>query len=138
MKFPSYSLCAALFAASALAFGCAGAKDNELDDDTELPDDVETSAGTLAVDAEARDAVDDVDRDHKKGDRDGHRKHTRKLFKLLDRLDGDKDGRIVIASLPAKAPPRLIAKLHEIDADGDGAVTKEEARAKCKARRESK
>ena len=36
---------------------------------------------------------------------------------------------ITIASLPATLPARLIARLHEIDSNGDGIVTKAEAKA---------
>ncbi|MDB4938931.1 MAG: hypothetical protein JWP87_5903, partial [Labilithrix sp.] len=62
-------------------------------------------------------------------DNDGHHKHHHHKFKVLDRMDGAKDKVITIASLPPGLPDRLIAKLHEIDTDGDGLVTRAEVKA---------
>jgi len=64
------------------------------------------------------------DREH-----DQHKHHRRHKFKVLDRVDGTKDGIITIASLPAALPDRLIARLHKIDTDGNGLVTKDEVKA---------
>ena len=68
----------------------------------------------------------DKECDSKDGD---HHKHRRHKFKALDRLDGAEDGAITLASLPAGLPDRLSAKLHKIDTDQDGIVTKAEAKA---------
>ena len=64
------------------------------------------------------------DRDH-----DKHAHHRHHKFKVLDRIDGTKDHVITIASLPAALPARLIARLHAIDTDGNGLVTKDEVKA---------
>jgi hypothetical protein len=66
------------------------------------------------------------------GKHHGHRRHK---FKALDALDGNDDGAITIASLPADLPERLLAKLHSIDADGDGVVTKVEAKAALRGKK---
>lgn len=71
------------------------------------------------------------DREH-----DQHKHHRHHKFKVLDRIDGTKDHVITIASLPAALPDRLIARLHAIDTDGNGLVTKDEAKAWKRAHRE--
>ena len=75
--------------------------------------------------------------DHEKGDKGdcndrdhgGHAHHRHHKFKVLDGIDGATDGVVTIASLPPALPARLIARLHKIDADGNGLVTKDEVKA---------
>jgi hypothetical protein len=128
--------------------GKVDAADNELD----VADDDSTSAAISSPDpgataggdtSEADDGDDDGDRngagdddadehtdkDCKDGDSGNHHHHHHHKFKLLDRLDGAKDKVITIASLPAGLPERLIAKLHKLDKDGDGLVTRAEVKA---------
>jgi hypothetical protein len=69
-------------------------------------------------------------KDHCNGQEHGeHAHHRHHKFKVLDGIDGTKDHVITIAALPAALPPRLIARLHAIDTDGDGLVTKDEVKA---------
>ena len=84
----------------------------------------------------------DKDDDRDRGDDHGecnedenekHHHHRHHRFHVLDGLDGAQDHQITIASLPAGLPPRLIARLHEIDTNGDGVVTKAEAKAWSRA-----
>ncbi|HEY8078895.1 MAG TPA: hypothetical protein VIF62_32410, partial [Labilithrix sp.] len=95
--------------------------------------DVASSQGALAssdTTGDGADANGDVgDHDCQDGDKDGHAHHHRHKFAVLDALDGVKDKQITIASLPAGLPDHLIAKLHAIDANGDGIVTKPEVKA---------
>ena len=124
--------------------GCAGeVADDDASSALEVDDTDTTSAALASPDpgaaVDGRDGHDDKDgRDAKDGkDRgecndhgvDGHKHHRRHKFKHLDRLDGVKDGTIVIASLPPGLPERLIAKLHKIDIDGNGEVSKAEVKA---------
>jgi hypothetical protein len=135
--------------------GCAGHTDTEVDDGTEVSDAKMTSSaisspdpaapsggsGTSGEPGERADHDDDHDHgdDHGEckgdGDHEKHHHHRHHRFHVLDALDGTKDNQITIASLPAGLPPRLIARLHEIDANGDGIVTKDEAKAWFKAHR---
>ena len=106
------------------------------------------AAGAGATSGETNDGEDDdddgdhQDRDGAKGDHhkggkdhcndrehDQHKHHRHHKFKVLDRIDGTKDHVITIASLPAALPDRLIARLHTIDTDGNGLVTKDEVKA---------
>lgn len=107
--------------------------------------DTSTPPGPSAGDDGARDdgAGDDHERADKDDDRDRgddhadcnedetekHHHHRHHRFHVLDTLDGTRDRQITIASLPASLPARLIARLHEIDTNGDGIVTKDEAKA---------
>lgn len=130
-------------AAAALSLGgCAGEDD---DDDADALEVDETDSADSALSA-GPNAGDDSDGaktggpDGNKADKGecrdddhgGHKHHHKHKFKVLDRLDGAKDHTIVIAALPAGLPDRLIAKLHKIDADGDGAVSKDELKAALK------
>ena len=100
----------------------------------EADDDDHERAGGEGSGHEAADKDDDRDRgdDHQECTEDEtekHHHHRHHRFHVLDGLDGTRDHQITIASLPATLPPRLIARLHEIDANGDGIVTKDEAKA---------
>lgn len=105
-----------------------------------MPETIDDTATELAAEPEPDDGAagdndGDADDDHDK--RDGRRKHERKhrhhhLFKKLDRLDGTKDHQITIAALPPRVPAKLVDKLHEIDANADGVVTREESHDYCK------
>lgn len=125
----SKSVVFGVFAVALLA--CGGAVDNELDDDdldiSEL-DAALTSPDPGAPGAQ-EDAEDDDGTDCRDDDRGGHKHHRRHKFKVLDRLDGAKDKTITIAALPPGLPERLLAKLRRIDADANGLVTKDEAKA---------
>ena len=79
-----------------------------------------------ANDPEARHRGSRHCKDH---DHEGHHHHRHHRFKVLDAMDGKRDGHITIANLPAGLPDRLITRLHEIDADGDGDVTWNEVAA---------
>ena len=66
------------------------------------------------------------------GEPSEHRHHH--LFKKLDRLDGNKNGEIVIAALPTdRVPAHVIEKLHAIDTNRDNIVTREESHDYCKS-----
>lgn len=123
--------------------GCAGEID---EDDSALEiDDTESTDSALSA---GPNAGDDSDSDDAKtgepdgnkadkgecndGDRGGHKHHHKHKFKILDALDGAKDHTIVIAALPPGLPDRLIAKLHEIDTNDDGSVSKDELKAALK------
>jgi len=69
----------------------------------------------------------------KDGDRDGHKHHHKHWFRHLDKLDGTQDKQITIANLPDGLPDGLIKRLHQLDANNDGVVTKKEARHQWKA-----
>jgi hypothetical protein len=116
-----------LLVAFILVAGCGGQAEEDEDlviDDTDSAlSGVETSDATDGPDDDG--PADDGCRD---GDRDGHKNHHRHWFKLLDLLDGTKDKGITIAALPEGLPDRLIAKLHRIDKNDDGIVTKKEAK----------
>ena len=110
-----------------MAGGCAG----EIEDDedvviSESEFALETDTDTDVADDER--AADDADHDCRDGDHDGHKRHRRHWFKVLDLLDGQKDKTITVASLPPGLPDRLIAKLGRIDKNDDGLVTKREAK----------
>ena len=118
--------------------GCGGLVEEDPDDD--LPDDVATMADGLATGVDPDDGDDDDDDrahgDRREGRRDGRkhgdRRHKhRQMFRRLDRLDGVKDGRITLASLPPNLPERLVARLARLDVDGSGDVSREEARVAC-------
>jgi hypothetical protein len=121
--------------AAVLLAGCGGqvAEDGELD-----VADGETSSAISSPDPGAAaagdtgdgdDADEPTDKDCNDRDHEKHHKHHHHKFKVLDRLDGTKDRVITIASLPAGLPDRLIAKLHKLDANGDGLVTRAEVKA---------
>jgi len=104
------------------AVGCGG----QTEDDGDVVIDDNESALSGVENASADDErADDGCRD---GDREGHHRHRRHWFKILDRIDGTKDKAITIAALPPGLPDRLIAKLHRIDKNDDGIVTKKEAK----------
>ena len=150
---------AGLSVAGFMAFSlaaCGGAV-AEPDANLQISDADTTSAALASPDpgntGEDADNDDDNDNDEGEGDRDGkgdhhkgdhhkggkhrcndrdhdqHHHHRHHKFKVLDRIDGTKDHVITIALLPAALPDRLIARLHAIDTDGDGLVTKAEAKA---------
>jgi hypothetical protein len=120
--------------------GCGGESTN---DDDELQVDDSTANTSQAVSSPAPsgagatggDDSDDPKSDCNDHDHEKHRHHRHHFFKVLDRIDGTKDHQITIASLPASLPARLIARLHEIDTNGDGVVTKDEVKAWEKERR---
>lgn len=117
-----------------LAVGCGGATGN---DDLEV-NDVGSSNAALQGPSDSTDTTGNEgsevgDKDCKDGDHDGHGHHHRHKFKVLDALDGVVDHQITIANLPADLPQHLIDKLHKIDANGDGIVTKDEVKAFRKA-----
>src|SRR6267142_1705515 len=104
-----------LLAGGLLIVGCAGA--NAQPEEEELPTDVESSAGSALMTQAQGEADNEGDGDGEarddRGEHHHHRHHLAKLlFKLLDRLDGTKDKQIVLASLPATVPAKLIEKLH--------------------------
>lgn len=127
--------------AAAIVFvGCAGHSGN---DDLEV-NDLGSTRDALATpaapsptttgddttgDGEHEDGSEVGDKDCRHGDKDGHGHHHRHKFSVLDALDGTVDHQITIANLPPGLPDRLLAKLHTIDADGDGIVTKTEVKA---------
>jgi hypothetical protein len=129
--------------AAAIVFvGCAGHSGN---DDLEV-NDVGATQDALATpgpstsddttgDGEQEDGAEVGDKDCRHGDKDGHAHHHRHKFSVLDALDGTVDHQITIADLPPGLPDHLIAKLHKIDTDGDGIVTKAEVKAFKKQRR---
>jgi hypothetical protein len=123
--------------------GCAGATDNELDDDVDLPDDFDSVSQGLSTGGVEVDPEHEASGDHERDCEGHHGKHKRgnrlhHLFKRLDRLDGEKDKQIVIASLPDRVPDRLIEKLRTIDANNDGIVTKDEVKAARKAHKQAR
>jgi hypothetical protein len=71
---------------------------------------------------------DDVGNCHE-GDNDHHRGHHHHFFKVLDKLDGQRDHVVTLANLPSGLPPLLLAALEGLDANHDGVVTKDEAKA---------
>jgi hypothetical protein len=123
-----------LTVAFALTFaaGCGGASGNQ---DLEVNDTGSTGAALQGPsdDTTGNSGSDVGDKDCKDGDHDGHARHHRHKFSVLDAMDGVKDGQITIANLPPGLPQRLIDKLHQIDTDGDGIVTKAEVKAFRKA-----
>jgi hypothetical protein len=128
---------AALSLAAFSLAGCAGHADNELDDDDlEI---AETDSTSDALTSPDPTAGGDDDRGEKSACRDGddHKRkhHLRHKFKVLDRLDGARDKQITIASLPEGLSDRLIAKLHSLDTDSDGDVTRDELKAALGARK---
>ena len=128
----------AVAAVATALVGCSGASGNE---DLQV-NDVGQAQGALAAPApsggdttgDGADANGEVgDHDCQEGDKDGHDRHHRHKFSALDALDGVKDHQITIANLPPGLPDRLLAKLHAIDTNGDGIVTKAEVKAFRKA-----
>lgn len=103
--------------------GCGGKITN--DSDLVISDNESGLGATGASEADDGDRADDDCRDE---DHDGHKHHRRHWFKVLDKLDGTRDKRIVIGSLPAGLPDRLIAKLQKLDRNGDGVVTRREVK----------
>ena len=114
------------------AAGCSGEADNT--DETEI-NDAKTASALSSPDpnptddqADRADHDDDDDHGDDKsdckddGDHAKHHHHRHHRFEVLDKLDGTHDREIAIASLPSALPPRLIARLHEIDTNGDGVV----------------
>jgi hypothetical protein len=59
----------------------------------------------------------------------GHHDHRHHLFKVLDSLDGKRDGVVTLAALPADLPDALVTALHALDTNGDGLVTRDEVKA---------
>jgi len=126
--------------------GCAGQVDDDDATDLEISDTTSTSAALASPDLDDEDGdttgyegdgergevgdKDCNDRDHA-----GHKRHHRHKFKMLDRIDGNKDGNITLAALPAGLPERLLAKLARLDADHDGIVTKAEVKTFRKHRK---
>ena len=127
-------LFAVIGVAAVVLAACGGhvAADGELavsDNDTtssaiSSPDPGETGDGNDGDDADEKTDEDCNDRDREKHDHHHHHK-----FKVLDRMDGARDKVITIASLPAGLPERLFAKLHKLDTNGDGLVTRDEVKA---------
>lgn len=129
--------------ASLVVSGCAGSVQAPADDGAVIDETDSTSAALSAVDPSnpSTEPGDDTGDDETKADprcddKDAanHKNHRKHKFKNLDALDGTKDHQITIASLPAGLPDKLIAKLHKLDVDGDGIVTKAEAKAWFKKR----
>ena len=110
--------------AGAAAPSTGGGDDS--DGDKEGPDD--DHQGDRADKDDDRDRGDDHG-ECNEDENEKHHHHRHHRFHVLDGLDGTRDHQITIASLPAALPPRLIARLHEIDTNGDGIVTKDEAKA---------
>ncbi len=140
-----------LVAALSTALAACGGQAASEDDGTQV-NDAKTSEALSspqpASPSGATDATGDAaDEDHERADKDDdhdrgddheqcnedevgeHHHHRHHRFHVLDALDGTRDHQITIASLPATLPARLIARLHEIDTNGDGIVTKDEAKA---------
>jgi hypothetical protein len=124
----------------ALSLGaCGGATGDDPEvNDANMAQAVTDPATSTDADAGAND--DDQDRGDDKAacsEHDGghHHHHRHHRFHILDGLDGTEDDQITIASLPPSLPPRLIARLHQIDSNSDGIVTKDEAKAWAKAHR---
>jgi hypothetical protein len=121
----------------ALAAGACGGEAEDGDEDLVI-DDTESALSGPEVSDETDDADENGDRADdgcRDGDHDGHRHHRRHWFRILDLLDGTRDKTITIASLPQGLPDRLIARLHRIDRDDDGVVTKREAKRARRHRR---
>ena len=120
----SHRLCAVLVA-FLMVGGCGG----ETEDDDELViDDTESALVENADDAPADDGCRD-------GDHDGHRRHHRHWFKILDLLDGTRDKAITLAELPDGMPDGLVKKLTRMDTNADGIVTKKEVKRALKRHR---
>lgn len=127
--------------------GCAGQVADDDAADLEISDTTSTSAALSSPEQQGDDDGDTTgyegdgergevgDKDCSDRDHDGHKRHHRHKFKMLDRIDGDKDGNITLAALPAGLPERLLAKLARLDADHDGIVTKAEVKAFRKHRK---
>jgi hypothetical protein len=110
----------------------ANGNDDSANDDGENNDDTAGHQDGPNDDHADRDDDREHGDDHEKcnGNADEkHHQHRHHRFHVLDGLDGTKDRRITIASLPAGLPQRLLARLGEIDSNGDGVVTKDEAKA---------
>ena len=117
------SACAALV----VLIGCGG-KTESVDGDIVVSDDSALSGPEGPASSSEADDEERGDDGCKDGDHDGHKHHRHHWFKVLDRLDGQKDKAITIANLPAGMPEGLLKKLHRIDRNGDGVVTKKEAK----------
>ena len=120
------------------ACGAPASDEHELDvDDTDAtssalgsPDPGDGGEIGHAGDTDDQDGDEPTDRDCTDREREKHHGHHHHKFKVLDRLDGAKDKIITIASLPPGLSERLIAKLHELDSDRDGLVTRAEVKAR--------
>jgi hypothetical protein len=127
--------------ASLSVVGCAGATDSEVDDDVDLPEDFDSVSEGLTAAVDPAPAA-SGEHDGACLGHEGRPRHGRRpfhhLFRCLDRLDGQKDKTITIASLPARVPAGLVGKLHAIDTDHNGVVTKDEVRAAWKAHKEAR
>ena len=106
----------------------AGATGDDGPGDGEMDGDKDGQKGDHADKDDDRDRGDDHG-ECNEDENEKHHHHRHHRFHVLDGLDGTRDHQITIASLPAALPPRLIARLHEIDTNGDGIVTKDEAKA---------
>ncbi len=158
MSIPTLRLAALSFAGlAALSLAACGGEAADPDANLQVSDADTTSAalaspdpGAPATGGDTSDGEDDDDQqadndgDHHKGgkdhcndhDHEQHKHHRHHKFKVLDRIDGTKDHVITIATLPAALPDRLIARLHKIDTNSDGLVTKDEVKAWKRAHRE--
>lgn len=112
-------------ALAAVAIACGGkAESSTPEGDYQIDETGSALVSDSTTDADTNDdgSCKDGDHDHK-----GHGKHR---FKVLDRLDGVRDHQITLAALPANVSARLLEKLHALDANGDGVVTKDELKAR--------
>lgn len=127
------------------SIACGGELDESDTTEGALADDEFDSWANALVSDDEKAALggdDDDDRDHERGhgkDKRGHGKKKKKVlkrvFQLLDYLDGANDGAITIARLPATMPPKLLEKVKLLDDNGDGVVVKAEARDGCRKHR---
>lgn len=122
MKMISHRLCG-LFVAFVVLGGCGG--ETEEEDDALVVDDTEAALVENAAEDDDGAPADDGCRD---GDHEGHRRHHRHWFKILDLLDGTRDKAVTLAKLPDGTPDGLVAKLTKMDKNGDGIVTKREVK----------
>lgn len=116
-----------LVAFAAAAVACGGKADTNESADGDFQ--IDEAGSSLVSDAPDDDGASDGADGCQKGDHDhkGHRKHR---FKALDLLDGVRDRQITLAALPADLSPHLLEKLHALDANTDGVVTKDEMKAR--------
>lgn len=114
----------ALVVAFLVLGGCGG----QAEEDEDLVIDESESALSGVESAEADDDSDRADDGCRDGDHDGHKRHRRHWFKILDLLDGTRDKAVTLAALPDGLPDRLVARLGKMDANADGIVTKKEVK----------
>lgn len=105
--------------------GCAG------DEDHAPAVTAAADTANLAIDGDdANDPSERLDspKHECRGGKRHHHGRGKNKFHHLDSIDGFEDGAITLDRLPDAVPAEMLAKLHKIDVNNDGVVTKEEAR----------